>query len=90
MKVRANFLLTGNPEHGANRLAVEEQNPFVALSDRREIALGHDPAGFHLGGLFENGPEVSIASPQRKYAPTTLAIEGFDDHLAAEFVQKVE
>ena len=89
MDVAAILVLARHPQHASNRLAVEHDQPLVALARLGEIALRHDQPRFELRHRLENRAEVAILRRRQKHALAAVSVERLDDHLAALFLKKV-
>ncbi len=82
--------LRRHAQQGAHRLALDQDDPLVALADLRQVALRHRPAAPEAGGLLQQRVEVPVVVADVEDALAALAVEGLHDHLAAELVEEVE
>ncbi len=62
-----------------HHLAVDQQHPFVAVHDRRQVALDHDGAPTQVGQRLDDGAQVEAVGPHPEDAAAAHAIERFED-----------
>jgi len=83
------FVVARNAEYRPKRLAIEEDEAFVALANFRQVALRHGETAAVVGCHFDQGVEVAISAVQMKDTCTAATVQRLDNHFTTELVKKV-
>ena len=77
------LVVARHPQRASERIAVQHDQPLVALASLGEIALRHDEPRFELRHRLENRAEVAILRGRQEHALATVSVQRLDDHLAS-------
>src|SRR4051794_36409457 len=72
-----------HPQGTSQRLAVQHDQPLVALANLRDISLAHDWPRLELRYRPQDRIQIPVAAVRVKPPFTAVPVERFDDHLTA-------
>ena len=82
VEVATRLRICGHAQHGADRFAIDEDDPLVALHDLGQVALRDRPARARAGRGLEDRRCVGIAVAHHEDPEPTVTVDRLDDDRA--------
>src|SRR6266851_4015367 len=81
--IAAVLVVARDSQRASQRLAVEHDQPLVAVADFGQIALRHYWPRLETGDRLEDCVQVAVVGRGQKHAFAAVSVERLDDHLPA-------